>query len=85
MIHFDLYLLSSCVSFCIFRFGFGGGGGGGFGRQQQERKGPEIKMDMHVTLEEIFNGHFIEVKVISSSHLPKKEYTTKTWEHARLT
>lgn len=48
--------------FDIFsQFGFGGGGGGGFGRQQQERKGPEIKMDMHVTLEEIFNGHFIEV------------------------
>ncbi|KAI9346086.1 hypothetical protein DFJ73DRAFT_838273 [Zopfochytrium polystomum] len=45
--------------FDIFsQFGFGGGDGWG---QQQERKGPEIKMDILVTLEELFNGHEIEI------------------------
>ncbi|KAJ1565356.1 DnaJ- protein scj1, partial [Cladochytrium tenue] len=39
-------------------FGFGGGGGWG---QPTERKGPEIRMDVQVTLEELFNGHSIEI------------------------
>ncbi|KAI9335889.1 hypothetical protein BDR26DRAFT_516089 [Obelidium mucronatum] len=48
--------------FDIFsQFGFGGGGGGG--RQQQERKGPEVTMQLQVSLEEIFNGEQIEVEV----------------------
>jgi hypothetical protein len=44
-----------------FRFGFGGFGGGG-GREQ-ERRGPEIKMDLEVTLEELFNGEMIDVRI----------------------
>ncbi|KAJ3316290.1 DnaJ (Hsp40), sub A, member 4 [Blyttiomyces sp. JEL0837] len=40
---------------------FGFGGGGGWHSHQQVRKGPEIKMDMQVTLEELFNGETIEV------------------------
>ncbi|KAJ3012646.1 UNVERIFIED_CONTAM: DnaJ- protein scj1 [Siphonaria sp. JEL0065] len=47
--------------FDIFsQFGFGGGGGN---RGHQERKGPEVTMDLRVTLEEIFNGEQIEVEV----------------------
>ncbi|KAJ3174677.1 DnaJ- protein scj1 [Irineochytrium annulatum] len=52
--------------FDIFQqFGFGGGGGHshGFFGQEQERKGPEIRMDLQVTLEELFNGESIEVEM----------------------
>ncbi|KAI8803648.1 hypothetical protein BJ742DRAFT_828333 [Cladochytrium replicatum] len=47
--------------FDIFaQFGFGGGGfGGGF--QQAERRGPEIRLDLRVSLEEIFSGKTLEI------------------------
>jgi DnaJ-related protein SCJ1 len=44
----------------IHRFGFGGGWGH---HHQQERKGPEIVMELAVTLEELFNGESIEVSL----------------------
>ncbi|KAJ3415618.1 DnaJ- protein scj1 [Chytridiales sp. JEL 0842] len=48
--------------FDIFQqFGFGGGGWGH--HHQQERKGPEIAMELAVTLEELFNGETIEVEI----------------------
>ncbi|TPX35334.1 hypothetical protein SmJEL517_g02244 [Synchytrium microbalum] len=48
--------------FDIFsQFGFGGGG---FAQQNKmEKKGPEINMDLHVTLEELFLGTIIEVEI----------------------
>ncbi|TPX45534.1 hypothetical protein SeLEV6574_g03813 [Synchytrium endobioticum] len=48
--------------FDIFsQFGFGGAG---FGQQSQmEKRGPEINMDLHVTLEELFLGALIEFEI----------------------
>ncbi|KAG0242899.1 DnaJ- protein scj1 [Actinomortierella wolfii] len=45
--------------FDIFAQFFGGGGRG----YQQERRGPEIKMDLEVTLEELYLGKSIEIEV----------------------
>ncbi|TPX57239.1 hypothetical protein PhCBS80983_g03943 [Powellomyces hirtus] len=45
--------------------GFGGGGFGGFGHRHhaQQQKGPEVHMDVAVTLEELFLGTSIEVEI----------------------
>ncbi|KAJ3012967.1 DnaJ- protein scj1 [Thoreauomyces humboldtii] len=44
--------------------GFGGGGFGGFGHQHtQQQKGPEVNMDLSVTLEELYLGTSFEVEV----------------------
>uniref|UniRef100_A0A914V7A0 DnaJ homolog dnj-20 n=1 Tax=Plectus sambesii TaxID=2011161 RepID=A0A914V7A0_9BILA len=39
---------------------FGGGGGGG--HQEGTPKGADVTVDLWVTLEEMYNGHFVEVK-----------------------
>lgn len=43
-----------------FGFGFGGGGGG---REREVPRGGDVTMDMHVTLEELYVGNFVEVCV----------------------
>lgn len=50
----------------ICEFSFFGDFGFGFGSNNQERempKGGDIVMDLEVTLEELYNGNFIEVKI----------------------
>lgn len=42
-------------------FGFGFGGGGGGPREREAPRGGDITMDMHVTLEELYVGNFVEV------------------------
>lgn len=42
-------------------FGFGFGGGGGGGRERETARGGDVTMDMHVTLEELYVGNFVEV------------------------
>ncbi|XP_045123335.1 dnaJ homolog shv-like [Portunus trituberculatus] len=42
-------------------FGFGFGGGGGGGREREVPRGGDVTMDMHVTLEELYVGNFVEM------------------------
>lgn len=42
-------------------FGFFGGGGGGGQETRDTPKGATITMDLYVTLEELYNGNFVEV------------------------
>ena len=53
-------------------FSFGGGGGGG-NENRDKPRGGDVVMDLFVTLEEVYNGNFIEV---SSS-------STETHTHTR--
>jgi DnaJ homolog subfamily B member 11 len=54
-------LLFSCSFFGDF-FPFGGGGGGGSRDGGHMPRGGDLIMDIHVTLEEVYNGNFIEVR-----------------------
>ncbi|KAF9128831.1 DnaJ- protein scj1 [Mortierella sp. 14UC] len=50
--------------FDIFSQFFGGGGGRHHGHgHEQERRGPEIRMELEVTLEELYSGKSIEIEV----------------------
>ncbi|KAI8142736.1 hypothetical protein BJV82DRAFT_614098 [Fennellomyces sp. T-0311] len=48
--------------FDMFAQFFGGGGFGGRG-QEQERRGPDMQVELEVTLEDLFNGASIEVDI----------------------
>ena len=50
--------------FGFFGGGFGGGGGGG--RDQDVPRGGDVVMDLDVSLEELYNGDFVEVMLASS-------------------
>ncbi|KAI7850822.1 hypothetical protein BDC45DRAFT_487282 [Circinella umbellata] len=50
--------------FDMFAQFFGGGGGGfGGGRAQQERKGPDMQVELEVSLEDLYNGATVELDV----------------------
>lgn len=38
------------------------GGGGGHGGEEGTPKGADVTIDLFVTLEEVYNGHFVEIK-----------------------
>ncbi|KAJ3077536.1 DnaJ- protein scj1 [Quaeritorhiza haematococci] len=42
---------------------FGGFGGGGWGHQHAQKQGPDINVDLPVTLEELFNGKSFDVEL----------------------
>ena len=42
-------------------FGFGFGGFGGGQRDHEIPRGGDVVMDLHVTLDELYNGDFVEV------------------------
>ncbi|CAO3614665.1 unnamed protein product [Cunninghamella echinulata] len=47
--------------FDIFSHFFGGGGGGHHGHQ--EKRGPDLKIDLEVTLEDLYNGATLELDI----------------------
>lgn len=53
------------ASFCSSFFGDFSFFGGGMRQEEQERpKGGDVVMDLEVTLEELYSGNFIEVRII---------------------
>ena len=55
---FALYFFLSFFGDFGFNFGFGGGGGQ---RDREVPRGGDVVMDLDVTLEELYNGDFVEV------------------------
>ena len=55
-VHFSFLLIDSFFGDFGFGFGFGGGQ-----RDREIPRGGDVVMDLHVTLEELYNGDFVEV------------------------
>lgn len=72
-------LCSSCSFFGDFGFMFGGN------RQQQDRnipRGNDIILDLEVTLEEVYSGNFVEVRIklpFISLHCPYFTFVNVNW------
>ncbi|CDH60313.1 heat shock protein family protein [Lichtheimia corymbifera JMRC:FSU:9682] len=49
--------------FDIFSQFFGGGGFGGHRAQQQERRGPDVQVELPVSLEDLYNGGSLEIDI----------------------
>ncbi|KAI8336727.1 hypothetical protein BC941DRAFT_427918 [Chlamydoabsidia padenii] len=49
--------------FDVFSHFFGGGGGFGGHGQQQERRGPNLNIELEVTLEDLYNGATVELDI----------------------
>lgn len=63
---YNVYVLTIFLSFVWF-FSFFGGFDFGFGDNNRDReipKGGDVTMNLDVTLEELYNGNFIEVHLI---------------------